>query len=264
MAMKKVSWLHSKNLKKVAKNLENFDFFMIKNFKQNIIILILMFVCIQAKYQSLDKNWGSLFWKSWRTMMADNNGWQPARHQISSAMSAAELKKSSQRLPNTPVCQHQWMPVSVPRLRTWSRSQGPHSGDTLTQNVVQPTECINRLSNWYLETFRKKCGKLSRGRDLIVMKPKLDVSCQLPDVYTRFQLHISKRVEKSSENFLVAGSSAEMPLLSVCGHQRAKNCQAMTKISTVARHLLCKYVYQMWALYIIAEWRKITLTHFLL
>ena len=61
MAMNKVSWVHSKNLKKVAKNLENFDFFMIKNFKQNIIILILMFVCIQAKYQSLDKNWASLF-----------------------------------------------------------------------------------------------------------------------------------------------------------------------------------------------------------
>ena len=39
-------------------------------------------------------------------------------------------------------------------------------------------------------------GKLSKGRDLIVMKLKLDVSWHLPDVCTRFQVHISKHVEK--------------------------------------------------------------------
>ena len=37
------------------------------------------------------------------------------------------FNKSSQRLPSTPVCQHQWMPV--PTLKTWSRSHGPHSGE---------------------------------------------------------------------------------------------------------------------------------------
>ena len=33
----------------------------------------------------------------------------------------------------------------MPRLRTWRRSLGPHSGETWTQYVVQPTECINQL-----------------------------------------------------------------------------------------------------------------------
>ena len=40
---------------------------------------------------------------------------------------------------------------------------------------------INQLSSGYLKSF-KKSGKLSRDRDLIVMKLKLDV-CHLPDIY---------------------------------------------------------------------------------
>ena len=37
--------------------------------------------------------------------------------------------KSSQRLPNTPICQHQWMPclLTVPRIRIRNRSQGTKS-----------------------------------------------------------------------------------------------------------------------------------------
>ena len=46
-------------------------------------------------------------------------------------------------------------------------------------------------------------------QDLIAMKLKPDVSCHLPDVYTRFQLHISKHVEKSSENFVSVGTKSE-------------------------------------------------------
>ena len=57
------------------------------------------------------------------------------------------LNKSSQRLPNTPVCQHLWMPctLAVPRPRRWRKSQGSHSGEMWTKYIVQPTECINRL-----------------------------------------------------------------------------------------------------------------------
>ena len=56
-----------------------------------------------------------------------------------------------------------------------------------------------------------KSGKLSRGKGMSVKKLKLDVSCQLRDVYTRFQVHISEHVEKRSEKILVAWSSAETP-----------------------------------------------------
>ena len=43
-------------------------------------------------------------------------------------------------------------------------------------------------------------------RDLIAMRLKLDVSCNLMDVYTRFQVHISKHVEESWESFPLAGN----------------------------------------------------------
>ena len=148
----------------------------------------------------------------------------------------------------------------MPRLRTWSRSRLPHSGETWTQYVVQPTECLNQFLNWYLKTSRNKSGKLSGGRDLFVMKLKLGVSCHLPDVYTRFQVYTSKHVEKSSENFPVARNSAEIPLRSVCGHQGAINCPTMTKISTVQDTCYVS-VYQIWRLYITVEWRRISLTH---
>ena len=42
---------------------------------------------------------------------------------------SAKKNKSSQRLPNTPIFQHQWMPcqLTVPRIRTRNRSQGTKS-----------------------------------------------------------------------------------------------------------------------------------------
>ena len=95
----------------------------------------------------------------------------------------------------------------------------------------------------------KRIGPLFGQRDLIAMKLKLDGSCHLPDVYTRFQVHISKYVEKSSENFPPAGRFAQIPLLSVCGHQKVKNCPTMTKISTGQRHLLYVCVPNLKALY---------------
>ena len=65
------------------------------------------------------------------------------------------------------------------------------------------------------------------------MKLNLDVSCHLLDAYTRFQVHISKYVEKRSENFPVVVIYAEIPFPSVCGHQGTKNCPVITEISTV-------------------------------
>ena len=58
---------------------------------------------------------------------------------------------------------------------------------------------------------------------------------------------------KSSENFPVAGSSADTPVLSVCGHQGPKKWPSHDTNQYSSRHLLCKYVYQIWRLYIIAE-----------
>ena len=65
----------------------------------------------------------------------------------------------------------------------------------------------------------------------IGMKLQLDVWHHLLDVYAKFQTDISKHVQKSPENFSLAGSSTNAPLSSVFVRQRAKNCPTMTKIS---------------------------------
>ena len=132
--------------------------------------------------------------------------------------------------------------VSYLCLRTWSRSQGPHSGETWTQYVVQPTESINQLSSWYLKTFRNKVRRSLQT---------LDMLCYLPDIYTRFQVHISKHVEKLRK-FLVVGSSVEIHFPGVCGHQGAKNWPAMTK-SSIVQDTCYVSVYQIWRLYISFE-----------
>ena len=43
------------------------------------------------------------------------------------------------------------------------------------------------------------------------MKLELDMWHHLLDVYTKFQTHISKHVQKSPENFSLAGSSTNAP-----------------------------------------------------
>ena len=63
------------------------------------------------------------------------------------------------------------------------------------------------------------------------MKLELDMWHHLLDLYTKFQTDISKHVQKSQENFLLAGSSTNVPFSSVFAHQRAKNYPTMTKIS---------------------------------
>ena len=66
-----------------------------------------------------------------------------------------------------------------------------------------------------------------------------------------FHVHISKHVEKSWEKFLLTGSFAEIPLPSVCGHQRAKNYPTMTKISQDTCYI--SVLYRIGRLYIIFE-----------
>ena len=51
------------------------------------------------------------------------------------------------------------------------------------------------------------------------------------DVYGKFQTDISKHVEKSLENFSLAGSSSNIPFQVFFVHQRSNNCPTMTKIS---------------------------------
>ena len=120
--------------------------------------------------------------------------------------------------------------LTVPSLRTWSRSQGPHSDETWTQYVVQPTEC--------------------RGRDLIVMKLNLDLSCHLLDAYTRFQVHISKHVEKKVRKLSSGGELCWVPLSECLWPPRGQTLPTHYENQYSSRHLLCKWMYQIWKRYI--------------
>ena len=51
-------------------------------------------------------------------------------------------------------------------------------------------------------------------------------------MYTKFQVHISKHVQKNLVNFLLAESSAEFSLPSVFGPQKARNWLTMLKTNT--------------------------------
>ena len=54
----------------------------------------------------------------------------------------------------------------------------------------------HNCKNWVWPTFSCKVGR----RVPIAMKLKLDMSCHLLNVYTKFQIDISKYVEKGPEN----------------------------------------------------------------
>ena len=98
--------------------------------------------------------------------------------------------------------------------------------------------------SWYLKTFRNQTRKLARGINLIVMKLKPHVSCHLLDVYTGFQIHISKHVEKKYVKFSLAGNSINSPFREFLSTRGPK----MTKISRgQGTH------YQIWGLYITSK-----------
>ena len=55
------------------------------------------------------------------------------------------------------------------------------------------------------------------GQSLLIgMKLELDVWHHLLDVYAKFQTDISKHVQKSPENFSLAGSSSNTPFKCSC------------------------------------------------
>ena len=112
----------------------------------------------------------------------------------------------------------------MPRLRTWRRSQGSHSSETWSQYVVQTTQCINQLSSWDGNTFRKKSRKLFRGRDLILMKLKPHVSLAGSSTNSPFRVFLPTRGPKIA--------------------QGDKNQQG-------SRYSLFECVYQIWSLCII-------------
>ena len=66
---------------------------------------------------------------------------------------------------------------------------------------------------------------------------KLDVSCHLLDVYTKFQIHISKHVEKKLRKISAGAELCWVFLSTFCANQtpKQKNCPTMTKIS------MCKH-----------------------
>ena len=62
-----------------------------------------------------------------------------------------------------------------------------------------------KKNDWYIS------GCKVAQKDLIVMKLYLDVWCCLLDVYTKFQIDISKHVQKRLDNFLLAASLTKPP-----------------------------------------------------
>ena len=79
---------------------------------------------------------------------------------------------------------------------------------------------------WLWPIFGCKVGQSVQ----IGMKLELDVWHHPLDVYAKFQTDISRHVQKSPENFSLAGSSSNTPFEVFFVHQRAKNCPSMTKI----------------------------------
>ena len=112
---------------------------------------------------------------------------------------------------------------------------------------------MKQLSKWYLKTFRKKSGKLPRGRDLIVMKLTSDVPCQLPDLCIpnfRFIFQIMKK--KSSEKIPGGWELCWDPPSDCLWTPRGRKLPSHNQNQYSSRHMLYKYVYQFWRLYIIA------------
>ena len=78
------------------------------------------------------------------------------------------------------------------------------------------------------------------------MKPQVDVWLCLLDVYTKFQIDISKHVEKKSRSSI---NSPFGVFLSAEGQKLPNHDENQQR----SRHSLYKCVYQIWGLYIIFE-----------
>ena len=160
--------------------------------------------------------------------------WHQSNMNLGKAIMHNSQNKSSQRLPNTPVCQHQWMPCSISqlclRLRTWRMSQGSHSGETWTQYVVQPTQCINQLWSWYLKTFRKNVQKTLQGQ-----RPdcnETQTSCVVPPAGCKYQVSnlYLETCRKKSGNFSLVWRSINSPFRVFLSTRGPKIAQAWRNI----------------------------------
>ena len=87
-------------------------------------------------------------------------------------------------------------------------------------------EAMN-ADKWLWPIFGCKVGQSVR----IGMKLKLDVWHHPLDVYAKFKTDISQHVQKSPENFSLAGSSSNTPFQVFLSARGPKNCPTMTKIS---------------------------------
>ena len=78
--------------------------------------------------------------------------------------------KSSQILPNTPVCQNQWMLCYLPIPRLWvqSKSQWPDSSEMWTQYTMQSCEYTYQLSSWNLIKHLDNNTKVNRIKRLTI------------------------------------------------------------------------------------------------
>ena len=85
---------------------------------------------------------------------------------------------------------------------------------------------------WLWPLFSFKVGQIFQ----IGMKLELDVWHHPLDVYAKFQTDISKHVQKSLENFLLAESSSNTPFqvfLSTRGPKIAQVCRKSVEIKTL-------------------------------
>ena len=90
-------------------------------------------------------------------------------------------------------------------------------------------------------------------RDVIAMKFKLDVSCYLPNVDIRFQLHISNLVKKKLKTLSAGGERCWDTPSGCLWPPGGPNVPNHDEKQYGSRHLLYKCVYQIWRPYIIFE-----------
>ena len=96
---------------------------------------------------------------------------------------------------------------------------------------------------WLWPIFGCKVGQSVQ----IGMKLELDVWHHPLDVYTKFQTDISQHVQKSPDNFSLAGSSSNTPFQVFLSARGTKIAQPRRK----SRHSQYKCVYQIWGFYMI-------------
>ena len=89
--------------------------------------------------------------------------------------------------------------------------------------------------------------------DLIVMKLRLIVSCHLPDVYPRFQVHITKYAEIKLGKHSTGGEPYRAPPAEFLRAPEGKIFPDYDENQHGWRHLLYECVYEIWKVYVMFE-----------